>query len=310
MPRLDGMADWVRRHPALLRGARLSVRLIPDIAWTRTFPELGPLRFGLRRQRWFLWEDLGKHDRFMLGVFDRLVRPGDVVYDIGANIGLYTRMLIQWFGAAHVVAVEPMAENVELLRQNVALGGVSDRVTVLGIAVGDRDGEELLQVDDVRSSTAVLDRVSHGAPSAGRRHFNLPPRAEPVAIRRLDAAVAEQGLPPPHVIKIDTEGAEVLVLRGAIETLRRHRPALAVATHGAEPATGALQALADLGYACYGMVAGGGSPSWRRLSVDDGPRLANNNFIASLREDDVRPPIVPRTPGECRARERRGRERA
>jgi FkbM family methyltransferase len=313
MGRLDGLADWVRHHPILLRGARLSVRLIPDVHWTRRFPELGPLRFRLRRQRWFLWERLGKHDRFMLGVFQRLVRPGDVVYDVGANIGVYTRMLAQWFKAGHVVAFEPMSDNVSLLRDNVALGGLRERVTVLPLALGDHDGEERLQIDDVRSSTAVLDRVSGGAASAGRRHFNLPPRTEPVAVRRLDGAVREHALPVPQVIKIDTEGAEVLVLEGARGTLREHRPRLAVATHGAEPAAASIRLLESLGYACYGFVRGtgeaGGHDPWsgearaayRRLGPEDAEGLANNNIIASTREEDLREPLRPRSPADCLA---------
>jgi FkbM family methyltransferase len=306
MRRLDGIANWVRRHPLLLGGARLCVRMIPDVPVTRRFPDLGPLRFRLRRQRWFLWESLGKHDHFMLGVFHRLVRPGDVVYDVGANIGIYTRMLLQWFEAAHVVAIEPMEENVTLLRRNVALGGASDRVTVLPVALGDRDADELLQVDDVRSSTAVLDRVSGGEPSAGRRHFHLPPRTEPVAVRRLDGLIAEEHLPPPDVVKVDTEGAEVLVLEGARATLALHRPRLAVATHGPAPASGTIGLLERAGYACFGFVRQDGAPVYRRLAERDGALLANNNIVASTREEELREPLRPRSPRACARRDHAG----
>ena len=298
--RLDALADWVRRHPALLRGARGAVRLIPDVAWTRRFDGIGAIRFRLRQQRWYLWEPFAKHDHFMLGVFHRLVRPDDVVYDIGANIGIYTRMLAQWFGASRVLAFEPMAQNVALLRANVSLGGLEDRVEIFPMALSDRDGEEQLQIDDVRSTTAVLDSVSGGAPSAGRQHFGLPGRTTTVEVARLDTLVRERGLPAPNVLKIDTEGAEALVIDGATSLLREHQPRLTIATHGPEPARATLERLTDLGYGSFGFVRTGDGPVYRRLVPGDATHLENNNILSSVTESELQEPLEPKTPDQCR----------
>lgn len=297
---LEKVADWVRRHPLLRGGARLAVRLIPDVPWTRRFDEIGPIRFRLRQQRWFLWESFAKNDHFMLGVFQRLVEPGDVVYDVGANIGIYTRILAQWFEASKVFAFEPMPQNVQLLRANVALGGLTDRVEIFPMALSNRDGQEALQIDDVRSTTAVLDSVSGGEPSAGRSHFGLPPRTVPVQVGRLDTLVQDCRLPVPHVVKIDTEGAEALVLEGATELLRQHHPRLAIATHGPEPARATLDLLTDLGYGSYGFAREDGGVVYRRLVPADAPHLANNNIVSSVTETELREPLEPRTPDQCR----------
>lgn len=257
---------------------------------------LGPLRIRLRRHRWFLWEMVGETDGYTIGTFDRLIRDGDVVYDIGANIGLYTRVMRQWLNAGPIVAIEPMGENFELLEENVRLGGLTD-VTTIRAALADYAGEESLQVDDVTSGTAVLDSVSGGQASSGRRSLGLAPRVERVTLYRLDDLIAERQLPPPNMMKIDTEGAEVKVLAGGLRTLERHRPRLAIALHGEDKAEGTLQLLAEVGYHAYGYASDAPSetPQWRRLLAPDAALLRDNNIVASCVESDVSDEIMPRS---------------
>ena len=203
---------------------RKVVRFMPDIQITRDHPYLGVIRLRLRRHRWLLLNDFSDAHSYMFGVFDRLVERGAVVYDIGANIGIYTRILINWFHASKVYAFEPMKDNRVLLKSNIKLGKLEGKVHVYECALGDRNGEEELQVDDVLSSTAVLDRVGGGFASEGRKQLNLPPITERVSVMKLDDLVHEQKLDAPNVIKIDTEGAEVLVLEGAQKTLEKYKP--------------------------------------------------------------------------------------
>jgi FkbM family methyltransferase len=276
------------------------VKLIPDLPCTRRIPGIGRVRFRMRQHRWFLWQEFGRNDHFMLGVFHRLVRPGDVVFDIGANIGVYARMLVQWFGASCVEAFEPMSQNVELLCANAAIGPLPGRIEVHAIALADRDGHDDLQIDDVRSTTAVLDSVSGGDASAGRKHFDLPPLTERVAVARLDTLMASGNLPVPDVMKIDTEGAEALVIAGAAETLRAHRPRLTVATHGPDKVEATIVGLRELGYHCAGFVTEEGSACYRSLEPADAGRLANNNIICSADENDLAEPVVPMSPQRCR----------
>lgn len=294
---LSSITTWVRRQPTMLRAARGTVGMIPDVKWTVRVPDLGRVRIRLRRHRWFLWEAFGIHDGPLFAAFERLIQPGDVVYDIGANIGVYARIMSQWFGASNVIAIEPMAENFALLQDNVALGNI--RATTLNLAASDRNGEETLQVDDVTSGTAVLDSVAHGEASEGRRAAGLPPRTETVRVERLDDLVVRAALPPPAMMKIDTEGAEVAVLGGAEQTLRRHHPRLSIALHGVDKAEGTIGLLTSLGYTCAGPVheRAGDTPTWRPLRADDAPRLANNNIVAAFEPELVRTPIGSRGPG-------------
>jgi FkbM family methyltransferase len=244
-------ANWLRGHPKL---AGWALRLLPDLPKTITIPQIGRFRIRLRRNRSFWLRDPLCHEGFPLAALRALVRPGDVVYDIGANIGLYTRLCVSCFRAGAVVAFEPMSDNLEQLRENIILGGIGERVTVLPYALSDADDTQELQVDDVSSASAVLAVVSENRASEGRMRYRLPPKSESVICRRLDSLLADATIRPPDVMKIDIEGAEDLFLAGATECLARNSPRLVVELHGADKAKRVFSRLAGHGYHCAGNV--------------------------------------------------------
>ena len=206
----------------------------------------------------------------MFGTFRRLLPPGAVVYDVGSNIGMYIRFLVTCFGAAEVVGFEPMRENLELLKLNVARDPkVAAKARILEVALGDADGDELMQIDDVSSASAMLDRVSPGQASRSRRQFGLAAKTERVKVCRLDTLMKSQQLPPPRFIKVDVEGAAGMMLAGAVETLAEHRPDLIVETHGGDEARAAVEVLRSVKYACYGTVQRGEALRWSLLSPED-----------------------------------------
>lgn len=272
---MGGLTTLMRRAkgvPLLRAVGRGALRLMPDIPCTIQVKDLGPIRIRLQRNRG-IWISnraylIGEGDP-ATGVLNYLIRPGDVVYDIGANIGLYARVMVQWFGAGEVIAFEPMRENFELLAANVALLNGSGAIRPFNVALGDVEGDEDLQVDDMMSGTAVLDRVSGGQASVGRRQRGLEPRTERVKVVPLDVLVEREGLRPPDVMKIDTEGAGALVLAGGLDTIRRHGPRIVMSRHNLEEAEAAVQLLGPLGYACYGFVLDDGRQVYRRLSPGD-----------------------------------------
>jgi FkbM family methyltransferase len=245
------LASWVRGHPAL---ARASLRLIPNVPKTIRVDPIGRFRIRLSRDRRYWLRPPLQFEDVALGGLRRLIRPDDVVYDVGANLGLFTRFFVQAFGASRVVAFEPMRGNLPDLHANIALGGIADRVRVFPVALADHEADELLQTDDVASGSAVLDSVTHGDACETRRNYRLPPRTETVRVVPLDALVDREGLPPPNVMKIDVEGAEGMVLRGAARTIERHRPRLFVELHGVSTAREVLPMLDAWGYAvfCHG----------------------------------------------------------
>jgi FkbM family methyltransferase len=287
------LVRWARSRGSLHGAARRMLPFVPDVPITMHIPELGRFCFGLRRHRWLMGNNCLAPHALILGMFQRLTRPGDVFYDVGANIGYYTRFIVRHLPVSRVVAFEPMRANVRILKRNIALGRCADRVTLLPIALGDSEGEEDLQVDDIGDGSAVLDRISGGQPAEPRRLLGLSGRVERTRVERLDDVIRRLELPPPNVIKIDTEGAEVIVLRGAQETLRRHRPRLAIALHGPERARETLELLEQARYAAFGYVRTMDGEAYRRLGIADAERLSNNNIIASTDGTELCDPIIP-----------------
>jgi FkbM family methyltransferase len=252
IPIVRSLANSLRTRPLLSRWA---LRMIPDVPWTVQVEGIGPFRIRLRRNRsWWLRKPL-ESESFPFAMLRHWVRPGDVVYDCGANLGLYDRFLVSNLGAGRVVAFEPSPENRRFLAANLALGGIADRVTVVPVALADEDSLAEFQVDDVQTSSGTLSKVTGGEPSEGRRNLKLGPLTEQVLCRRLDTVVAEEGLPLPDVIKIDVEGAEPLLLRGAASLLRERQPKLVVELHGAAVAREVISLLHDFGYACAARVS-------------------------------------------------------
>lgn len=142
----------------------------------------------------------------------RLVRPGDWVLDVGANIGYMTALAARMVGAGgRVDAFEPEPGNRARLEAHVALNGLSDRVRVHAVALSDRAGEATIH------SFAGVAGSNHGSSSLFP-HARLSPSATaPVATARLDDVLAAlDGVAGrrPRLVKMDVEGAEPLVVSG------------------------------------------------------------------------------------------------
>ncbi len=161
-------------------------------------------------------------------------------------------------------------------------------MTVLPLALSDEDGVAEFQVDDVQTTSGTLSKVTGGAPSEGRRNLRLAPLTDQVLCRRLDTVVREEKLPPPDVIKIDVEGAEALLLRGAAGTLSERGPRLVVELHGAAVAREVLELLHAWGYTCAGKVGEHLHPSgYGRIDPSMLPQvkgLYDVHFIAASRD--------------------------
>lgn len=248
---IRALAYRLRTRPL---AGRLALMLIPDWRWTTRVEGIGPFQIRLRRNRSYWLRKPLESEHFPFSMLRRMVRPGEVVYDAGANLGLYCRYLVEQLGAGRVVAFEPMSDNRPMLAKNLALGGIEEAVQVLPVALADFDGEADFQVDDMQSSSGSLDQVTGGEPAQGRRNLGLAPLTERVTCRRLDSLVAEQELPLPDLIKIDVEGAEALVLAGASKLLSERGPRLFVELHGIGEIGDVLTLLDRHGYHCRGRV--------------------------------------------------------
>jgi FkbM family methyltransferase len=135
----------------------------------------------------------------------QMPRRGDVVFDIGAHNGVFSLWFAAEVGpAGHVYAIEPVRENAAVIERNAALNGVQN-ISVLHAAVGDHGAEVSFNLD----SCTVIRPDDAAGPSA--------PSLPPVSVSQvtLDALA----LPAPALLKIDVEGYEGAVLRGAQRVL-------------------------------------------------------------------------------------------
>ena len=198
----------------------------------------GPLRgltwlVGAHTHGCWLWSYEWNTQR----AFARLVKPGAMVYDVGANAGFYTLLGAVLAGpAGRVVAFEPLPRNLGFLRAHVRLNAL-DNVTILDLALAEAPGLARF----ASGATAAIGALS----AAGE----LEVRAS-----SLDALVQSAVIPPPDVIKMDIEGGELSALRGAREVLARHAPALLLATHTDAVHAECLGLLHALGYECRSLT--------------------------------------------------------
>ena len=143
----------------------------------------------------------GIHEPFETEVIRSRVRRADVVFDIGANIGYYTILFATLVGPeGHVFAFEPEASNLQLLRKNVSVNGLTN-VTIVPQAVSDHGGETELYISHGTSCMHSL------YPSKFTGH------SVKVGVLRLDDFVNQRSLRP-SLIKLDVEGAEYRALLG------------------------------------------------------------------------------------------------
>src|SRR5262249_23140297 len=142
------------------------------------------------------------------------LREGDVFFDVGANIGLYSIFAAKLRPSCRVFAFEPEAHNFSRLCRNLLLNGVSN-VTPCSFPISDREAFEHLYVYDLRPGSALH---SLGAPSAFRAgRESLQQGTLGVS---LDALVREFELPAPALLKLDVDGNEEKILGGGAELLR------------------------------------------------------------------------------------------
>lgn len=178
--------------------------------WTKTSEVVTPLGFKLTT---------GLHPAYALmrsGKFEvdetviivRLLPRVDVFVDIGANLGYYTCLALQ--SGKPVVAFEPQQQNLQCLFQNLRANGWEDRVEVFPLALSERSG--LLTLYGASGPSASL--IKNWAGYSARFTKTVP-------VSTLDNVVAGRYYGQRLLIKIDVEGAEYHVLKGAVATLAR-----------------------------------------------------------------------------------------
>ena len=181
-------------------------------------------------------------------LYRRFVRPGDLVFDIGAHVGgrvaAFRRL------GARVIAVEPQPALVRTLR---LLYGRDPNVTIEDAAIGSRSGfvQLSLNIDNPTVSTASPDFVAAAAGASGWEEQSWT-RGPQVSLTTVDALIEKHG--PPAFIKIDVEGFEAEVLQGLSQPV----PALSFefTTIQRDVAQACLKRCAALGYTKFNAALG------------------------------------------------------
>jgi FkbM family methyltransferase len=145
------------------------------------------------------------------------LRPGDTLYDIGANVGAYSLVAFAiTAGQAKVVAFEPGFATFTALCHNIQLNRAADAIVPLPIALSDADGLATFRYSDTDAG-AALHSWQEGVP--GEAH--APQLVLPTMTFTLDGRIEALHLPPPTLIKLDVDGPELEVLAGADKALSR-----------------------------------------------------------------------------------------
>ncbi len=173
---------------------------------------------------------------------DRVLKPGMVFVDVGANDGYYTLFAARRVGpTGRVVSIEPSSRERAHLQRNLGRNGL-DNVQVVAAALGARQG-----VADLHLAHGV--HAGHNTLGEFAHDDVVRASSERVSLETLDTVVARHGLAQVDMVKIDVEGGEAGVIAGAREVLSKMRPVMLMelndrALHAqGESAAGVLQTL-------------------------------------------------------------------
>ncbi len=206
-------------------------------------------------------EKYGEFSEFEVDLFKQLCRPGDVVVEVGANIGTHTVALSGIVGKHGLVyAFEPQPIVFYTLCANVAINSLSN-VHCFNMAAGATEGVVLIpnfDYDELENYGGIeVDKFKEG---------------NRVPLVLLDNQI---DVPSLRLLKIDVEGMESEVIRGAKKLIERHKPALYVENDRAEKSKELIELIRSLDYRLY----------WHH------PKLFNpNNFAAD--SEDIYPGII------------------
>ncbi len=181
--------------------------------------------------------------QYETALFERLptlVQPGSVVYDVGANIGLFSVPFSKGVGAGgQVICFEPNPICVHFLRANLEINGCGN-ARVVPVALTARSQQVPFTLNFGNSLLGLTDISGFFHQKAGQQIT--------VEGRALDELRESFRLPPPDLVKVDVEGAEGAAIHGMASTLKTHRPMLLMEIHGAGAAREVASVLDPLGY--------------------------------------------------------------
>lgn len=187
---------------------------------------------------------LAQEERNIYGVDEWSVRRGDVVLDVGAYIGTWTRHALAR-GAALVVAIEPSPASVECLKRNLAREVAAGQVIVYPKGIWDFEG-----------ALTLFENSSTGVGNSFVEENSSAKKANAIPVTTIDKVADELHLRNVDFIKTDVKGATERLLRGGSGVVRRYGPRMAVSTEEPVDNARSIAALARQIRPAYQMKCG------------------------------------------------------
>ena len=191
---------------------------------------------------------------FLENIYEKFysLKPSDIVVDVGANIGAFAiKAAFEVAPAGHVFAVEPASSNFRLLERNIEINSLEDSCTAMHCAFGSSTSTGRLHIYTRGASNSLVNRELEGTlKSLG---------TEDVQIDTLDNVLFNK-LTRLDFLKVDVEGFELEVLKGAEKTLSKFHPKIALEKHSFGPPMRelALFLSTTFGYTLESMDSGSG----------------------------------------------------
>jgi FkbM family methyltransferase len=197
----------------------------------------GPLagrELWLAREANGVWTDMidGRFDAELYEALAALTLRTPVIWDVGGHIGYHALGFAADHSAARVVSFEPNPANLARLHTNLDRNAdLAARIEVLPMALADRPGElTLVASDDVDGGGSSCSFLSGSDTPFSDAAYDRFTRTI-VAVRTIDELANDGSRPAPSLIKVDVEGAELMVLRGASRTIEQVAPAWLIEVH-------------------------------------------------------------------------------
>jgi len=175
-----------------------------------------------------------------IGLMEKYYRPGlgenflkqlnlegKVVYDIGAHKGIYTLFFCKKVGLkGWVYSFEPNPKNTNLIKEHLQINGFSN-VTIYSFALGDEEIEVNLQIPFIDDSRASIVKEKYSMINQNEKCNYIRVKVYPI-----DDVIKKNNLKIPDFLKIDVEGAEYDVLKGALNIIKNNKPDIYLEIHG------------------------------------------------------------------------------
>ena len=200
------------------------------------------------------------------------IKDKHTIFDIGANFGLYSILLAKTCGNVKIHSFEPVQSTFNIFKHNISHNGVSESIVANNCGLADKVGNMLITTDKYSGNYLVMEE-------------NRKDDTVPVPILTLDSYVKKNRIDKVDLIKCDIEGAELLMLKGAISTLKRDYPDIFIEISDSwtqrfgYASIDVVNYLIDLGYH-YKIFANNGSLVAGSTDIADDVSIGSNFYFS------------------------------